>query len=201
MMSRRPSRPARMRSASSAIAGSPRYRAGGRARGTRPAAYLPYVTPVLLFVNAQPRTSRRRSAAVPNAMLQFHGDESPAGMCRFSRPYVKAFGMSAARRFVRLRDAFRLRGRRCLPTRRRQAMAAAVASFDWSAIPARGNDTGRSCSPAGSTPHNVGDCGPHGAPLCSRCQQRCRESPRREERRQDRPIHRRGPCRGCRALS
>ena len=37
-----------------------------------------FITPVLLFVNASPAYIQRACEAVPNALLQFHGDESPA---------------------------------------------------------------------------------------------------------------------------
>ena len=38
----------------------------------------PFVTPVLLLVNATPALLQMALAAVPQALLQFHGDESPA---------------------------------------------------------------------------------------------------------------------------
>ena len=38
----------------------------------------PFVTPVLLFVNENPTISSRALAAIPGAMAQFHGDETPA---------------------------------------------------------------------------------------------------------------------------
>ena len=53
-----------------------------------------YVTPVLLFVDARAGAVQAALAAVPNALLQFHGAESPEDCAAFSRPYVKAFGMS-----------------------------------------------------------------------------------------------------------
>lgn len=50
----------------------------------------PFVSPVLLFVNAAPETVQQALALMPNALLQFHGDESPADCERFARPYLKA---------------------------------------------------------------------------------------------------------------
>ena len=41
----------------------------------------PFVTPVLLFVNAAPRALAQATQALPQALLQFHGDETPA-QCR-----------------------------------------------------------------------------------------------------------------------
>jgi phosphoribosylanthranilate isomerase len=54
------------------------------------AALPPFVTPVALFVDPQPREVERVLAACPVALLQFHGDEPPS-LCRaFGLPYVKA---------------------------------------------------------------------------------------------------------------
>ncbi len=50
----------------------------------------PFVTPVLLFVNAQPDELATGLAAVPNALLQFHGDETPADCRATGRPYLRA---------------------------------------------------------------------------------------------------------------
>ena len=51
-----------------------------------------FMTPVLLMVNASQAEVRAACALVPNATLQFHGDETPA-QCQAlsdSRPYVRA---------------------------------------------------------------------------------------------------------------
>ncbi|MGE0348827.1 phosphoribosylanthranilate isomerase [Hydrogenophaga sp.] len=50
----------------------------------------PFVTPVLLFVNASPEHITRGCAAVPQALLQFHGDETPADCRAAGRPYLRA---------------------------------------------------------------------------------------------------------------
>ncbi|HEY0824818.1 MAG TPA: phosphoribosylanthranilate isomerase [Ramlibacter sp.] len=53
----------------------------------------PFVTPVLLFVNEPLAGVRAACERVPNALLQFHGDETPA-YCREAsggtRPYLRA---------------------------------------------------------------------------------------------------------------
>ncbi|MCS4509493.1 phosphoribosylanthranilate isomerase [Xylophilus ampelinus] len=54
----------------------------------------PFVTPVLLFVNAAAGDVIAASSAVPGACLQFHGDETPEE-CRMAaqnglRPYLRA---------------------------------------------------------------------------------------------------------------
>ncbi len=61
------------------------------ARAAALAQRLPaFVTPVLLFVNATPSDIAQAVAAVPNALLQFHGDETPAQCQAAGRSYLKA---------------------------------------------------------------------------------------------------------------
>lgn len=50
----------------------------------------PFVTPVLLFVNATPQEVQAGLAAVPQAVLQFHGDESPEACQAHGRPHIRA---------------------------------------------------------------------------------------------------------------
>jgi phosphoribosylanthranilate isomerase len=50
----------------------------------------PFVTPVLLFVNASPSEVRAASEALPQALLQFHGDETPEQCQAAGRPYLRA---------------------------------------------------------------------------------------------------------------
>jgi phosphoribosylanthranilate isomerase len=71
------------------------YKASARyvsaARAAELAARLPaYVTPVLLFVNATAAQVAEACALLPNALLQFHGDESPADCLSHGRPFVRA---------------------------------------------------------------------------------------------------------------
>lgn len=53
-------------------------------------AVPPFVTPVLLFVNADHAAIARALEAVPDALLQFHGDETPALCAQAGRPYLRA---------------------------------------------------------------------------------------------------------------
>lgn len=50
----------------------------------------PFVTPVLLFVNATDDEVLRARELMPHAVLQFHGDETPQRCERWSCPYLKA---------------------------------------------------------------------------------------------------------------
>ncbi|MDQ5897560.1 MAG: hypothetical protein RLZZ592_2414 [Pseudomonadota bacterium] len=68
------------------------------ARATELARRLPpFVMPVGLFVNAAPAEIDAACAALPNLLLQFHGDETPA-QCEAAsgarRPYMRAARMT-----------------------------------------------------------------------------------------------------------
>ena len=73
---------------------SPRYVDAARA-ATLARRLPPFVTPVLLLVNATPAQTQAALAAVPQALLQFHGDESPAQCEAPGRPYLRAARMAA----------------------------------------------------------------------------------------------------------
>lgn len=53
----------------------------------------PFVSPVLLFVNAPSTAVVEALEAVPNALLQFHGDETPDQCRGFRRPFLRAARM------------------------------------------------------------------------------------------------------------
>ena len=55
----------------------------------------PFITPVALFVNAEASQIDAVCAAIPNLLLQFHGDESPAECSRYRRPYLRAARVTA----------------------------------------------------------------------------------------------------------
>ena len=50
----------------------------------------PFVTPVLLFVNAPATEIIAACARIPGASVQFHGDEAPEMCLQIARPYIKA---------------------------------------------------------------------------------------------------------------
>ena len=53
----------------------------------------PFVAPVLLLVNASPHDVRQATETLPQALLQFHGDETPAQCEAAGRPYIRAARM------------------------------------------------------------------------------------------------------------
>ena len=56
----------------------------------------PFVTPVLLFVNASEQEIAQALALMPQALLQFHGDETPQDCLRPGRPYLRAARLPAS---------------------------------------------------------------------------------------------------------
>jgi phosphoribosylanthranilate isomerase len=81
---------------------SPRFVEAGRLRELA-AALPPFVTPVLLFVNATADDVLACLAQVPHALLQFHGDEARADCEVYGRPYLRAVRMGEG---VDLLDCF-----------------------------------------------------------------------------------------------
>ena len=66
------------------------------ARAAELARRLPaFVMPVGLFVNAAPEEVDAAVRAIPQLLLQFHGDESPEDCRRHGRPYLRAARMAA----------------------------------------------------------------------------------------------------------
>lgn len=55
----------------------------------------PFVMPVGLFVNAEAALIEAACKALPQLLLQFHGDESPADCRRWQRPYLRAARVTA----------------------------------------------------------------------------------------------------------
>jgi len=55
----------------------------------------PFVMPVGLFVNASDAQVHAACAAIPQLLLQFHGDETPAQCARAARPFLRAARVAA----------------------------------------------------------------------------------------------------------
>jgi phosphoribosylanthranilate isomerase len=105
------------------------------ARAAELAARLPpFVTPVLLFVNAAPDEVRRAAARLPQALLQFHGDETPAQCEAAGRPYLRAARMAPG--FDLLDCAARYASAQALLLDAHvEGYGGGGKAFDWSLIP------------------------------------------------------------------
>src|SRR4051794_24955645 len=97
-------------------------------------ALPPYVTPVGLFVNAEPATIAAAAAAIPALVLQFHGDETPAQCGAAGRRYLKAARMAPgfdlldfARRYAEAQGL--------LLDAHVEAFGGSGKVFDWSLVP------------------------------------------------------------------
>jgi phosphoribosylanthranilate isomerase len=94
----------------------------------------PFVVPVLLFVNASAEEIAAGIAAVPDALLQFHGDETPAQCDAVGRPYLRAARMAPGFDLLdfgaRFRSAMAL-----LLDAHVEAFGGGGKVFDWSLIP------------------------------------------------------------------
>ncbi len=95
----------------------------------------PFVAPVALFVNAEPTQVRAVAAAIPNLVLQFHGDETPEGCAAFARPFLKVARMEAG---LDLLDFARRYGEAqgLLLDAHVAGFGGAGKVFDWSLVPA-----------------------------------------------------------------
>ena len=112
---------------------SPRHVTAARA-GELARRLPPFVTPVLLFVNAAPAGVATALAAVPNALLQFHGDETAAECEAAARPYLRAARMAPG--FDLLDFAARYHGAQALLLDADvDAYGGAGKAFDWSLVP------------------------------------------------------------------
>jgi len=99
-------------------------------------AVPPFVTPVLLFVNAVEDDVRRALDVMPNALLQFHGDETAAQCARFERPFLRAISMIEG---VDLLDCEREYASAIglLADTPAQGYGGSGRGFDWSRVPIR----------------------------------------------------------------
>lgn len=94
----------------------------------------PFVTPVLLFVNASPAEVQRAALRLPQALLQFHGDETPAQCAAAARPFVRAARMDTG--FDLLDFAARFQAAQALLLDAHvDGYGGGGKAFDWSLIP------------------------------------------------------------------
>jgi phosphoribosylanthranilate isomerase len=95
----------------------------------------PFVTPVCLFVNASPEAIQQAVRAIPQALLQFHGDETPADCDDAGRPYLRAARMAPG--FALLDFAHQYpRAAGLLLDAHVDGYGGGGKAFDWSSIPA-----------------------------------------------------------------
>jgi phosphoribosylanthranilate isomerase len=76
-------------------------RAGELARGLPP-----FVTPVLVTVNDSVQRLAQALDEVPNALVQFHGDEDPARCEGLARPYLRALAVTPQTRLLDWRTSY-----------------------------------------------------------------------------------------------
>jgi phosphoribosylanthranilate isomerase len=94
----------------------------------------PFVTPVLLLVNASFELLQAALQAVPQALLQFHGDESPA-MCEAPRrAYLRAARMAPGFDLLDFASRFGSAQALLLDTHV-EGFGGGGKAFDWSLIP------------------------------------------------------------------
>ena len=96
----------------------------------------PFVTPVCLFVNADAGLIADAVAAIPTALLQFHGDETPADCERAGRPYLRAARMAPGFALLDFAAQFVSAAGILLDTHV-EGYGGGGKVFDWSLIPAR----------------------------------------------------------------
>ena len=142
---------------------SPRFVAPERAGEL--ARRLPaFVTPVLLFVNASPEWVARGLRAVPQALLQFHGDESRADCEAPGRPYLRAARIPPGEAgkstdLLQFADDF-ASAQAILLDAHVEGFGGGGQSFDWTAFTwshPRLNASSRLVLSGGLTPANVSD--------------------------------------------
>lgn len=98
-------------------------------------ALPPFVTPVGLFVNASRCELGEILDAVPLALLQFHGDETPADCEGWHRPYIKALRVKAGDDIAAACEAFAGASGILLDTYVEGVPGGTGEAFDWSLVP------------------------------------------------------------------
>ena len=106
------------------------------ARAVELARRLPaFVTPVALLVNATDAEVAATVAALPLALLQFHGDESPQRCQAAGRPYLRAARMSEGFDLLDFATQFS-NAQAILLDAHVEGYGGGGKVFDWSLIPA-----------------------------------------------------------------
>jgi phosphoribosylanthranilate isomerase len=96
----------------------------------------PFVMPVVLVVNASSAAISEMVRAIPNALLQFHGDESPADCEAASRPFIRAARMAPGFDLLDFAQSFSA-AQAMLVDAHVEGYGGGGQVFDWSLVPAR----------------------------------------------------------------
>lgn len=112
---------------------SPRHVPPQRLRALARAAPA-FTTPVLLFVNASTDLVESALESVPEALLQFHGDEHEGACARYGRPYMRALRMDQTVDLLESAREFHSAAALLLdaPT---EAYGGGGKVFDWTLVP------------------------------------------------------------------
>jgi len=114
----------------------------------------PFVTPVGLFVNATDAELQAGLDALPNMLIQFHGDETPADCDRWGRPYLRAAAMAPGFDLVDFGSRFS-NAQAILLDAPVEGYGGGGKVFDWSLIPP--NAASHLVLSGGLNAANVGD--------------------------------------------
>ena len=94
----------------------------------------PFVTPVALFVNPSREEVASVTAALPQVLLQFHGDEAAADCEQYGRPYIRAARMAEGLDLLHFASQF-ASAQALLLDAHAEGYGGSGKVFDWSAIP------------------------------------------------------------------
>jgi phosphoribosylanthranilate isomerase len=94
----------------------------------------PFVTPVLLLVNSSSGAVSEATQALPQALLQFHGDESPETCRAAGRPFLRAARMAPGFDLLDFAQRFHA-AQALLLDAHVEGYGGGGKVFDWSQIP------------------------------------------------------------------
>ena len=96
----------------------------------------PFVMPVLLLVNADDAFVREAISALPQALLQFHGDETVVQCEKHQHPYIRAARMAPGFNLLNFAQEFS-HAQAMLVDAHVDGYGGAGKLFDWSLLPSR----------------------------------------------------------------
>jgi phosphoribosylanthranilate isomerase len=115
----------------------------------------PFVTAVVLFVDADPAVVRETLRRVKPHLIQFHGSETPEQCRSYEFPYVKAIRMEEGVDLAAQARAYADAGALLLDTHVPSLAGGSGKTFDWTRVP---RDLAKSIILAGGlTPDNVAE--------------------------------------------